>query len=61
MKITLKDFLLETDRFQEVVNSYLISTKIPVNKKSKNKKKQFQKVFDPKKWREYLQYVSSIN
>ena len=61
MKFTLKDYLSESDKFQEVVNSYLIATNDPIDKRIKKHKKQFQKVLDPNKWREYLQYANISN
>lgn len=61
MKLSLIDYLTETDKFEEVVNTYLISKTDNKDKRDKKHKKQLQRIFDPQKWREYLQYASSIN
>lgn len=61
MKMRLKDFLTESDAFQEVANTYLAAENEPVNKKSKRRKKIFQKVFNAKKWLDYLEYAKDSN
>lgn len=59
-KMSLKDFLFETDTFQQVIQTYLKTDEDSDDKDCK-KTKVKQKTFKPKKWREYLQYVNIAN
>lgn len=61
-KISFKDFLIESDKFMDVQTSYLKSEeeKETDPKSGKKKIKKNVLIFDPKKWREYLQYVKSV-
>lgn len=58
MKISFKDYLTESDKFMEIQTSYLKAEE-QTDKKGKKKKTKV-KLFDPKKWREYLQIVKSV-
>ena len=62
MKITFKAFLTESDDFTNTVAEIQNN---PYIEKEKNKKEKgidkIQKVFDPIKWRKYLQYANAAN
>lgn len=62
MKFTFKDFLTESDDFTKAIAEIQNN---PYLEKGKNRKKngidKMQKVFDPDKWRRYLQYLNAGN
>lgn len=69
MKITFKDFITESDAFTKAVadlknDPYEEPTKTE-NGQAKTTKEvkieKIQKVFDPVKWRKYLQYANAGN
>ena len=62
MKITFKDFITESDDFTKAVAEIQNNPYIEKDKKGKEKGiDKIQKVFDPKKWRKYLQYANAAN
>jgi hypothetical protein len=64
VKISFKNFLTESDAFTEVVAD-LKNDPYKDNEKPKTEKAEklptWQKVFDPVKWRKYLQLASASN
>jgi hypothetical protein len=63
MKLTFKDFILtESDDFTKTVDEIINDPYIEREPaKKENGLHKIQKVFDPKKWRKYLQYANAGN
>lgn len=62
MKITFKDFLTENDAFTQAVADIQNEPFLKPQKDGKEKGiDKIQKVFDPVKWRKYLQYANAGN
>lgn len=62
MKITFKAFLTEDDDFTKTVEDIINNPYLERDKKDKeNGIDKIQKVFDPVKWRKYLQYANAGN
>lgn len=61
MKPTFKEFLIESDDFTETVAELKIDPYLSDKKKKEQKIEKMQKVFDPVKWRKYLQYANACN